>query len=75
MTGKITKDMTIGGVIEKYPEVAPILIENGIHCIGCHASAWETLEQGLSGHGMNEKSIEKIIKELNKAISKKGKGK
>jgi len=69
---KITKDMTIGEVIEEHPEVIPILIEHGIHCIGCHVAAFETLEQGFAGHGMNEKNIEKMIKELNKAISKKG---
>lgn len=67
---KIRKDMTISDVIEKYPETIPVLLENGIHCIGCQVAAWETLEQGLKGHGMDDKEMENVIRKMNEVISK-----
>jgi hypothetical protein len=70
-TEKITKNMSIGDVIGNYPETIPILLEHGVHCIGCQVAAWETLEQGLKGHGINEKQIEEIIKKMNKVVSKR----
>jgi hybrid cluster-associated redox disulfide protein len=65
---KITKDMIIGDVIRKYPQVVETLLENGIHCIGCHASAHESLEQGLKGHGMDDEKVDALIQKLNKVI-------
>ena len=32
----INKDMTVGDVVQKYPEVGHILTEYGLHCVGCH---------------------------------------
>lgn len=43
-----------------------ILLEAGMHCIGCPMMAQETLEQGCLSHGMTEKQIDKLVKELNK---------
>ena len=68
---KVTKDMTIGDVVGKYPELAPIITANGLHCIGCHASTWETLEDGFMTHGMSEEQVDKIIDELNDFLSNK----
>ena len=60
--------MTIEKCITKYPQIAEKLFEMGFHCIGCHAAQFETLEEGLKGHGYSEKEIEKTIKEFNKII-------
>ena len=35
---QVSKDMTIGEVLAMNPEVAPILMEIGMHCLGCPAS-------------------------------------
>ena len=43
--GKITKDMTIGEILSVDSSVAPILMEMGMHCLGCPASQGETLEE------------------------------
>jgi iron-sulfur cluster assembly accessory protein len=67
MKKEITKDMTIGEVIDAYPITAEILLDKGVHCIGCGARFMETIEQGLKGHGMPAKKIEKVVKELNEA--------
>lgn len=67
---KITKDMTIGELVQKYPSTVEILLAEGVHCIGCGASYWETIEQGLAGHGKNEEEISAVVKKLNEAIPK-----
>lgn len=63
----ITKDMTIGDVVQKYPNVAEILLANGVHCVGCGARYFETLEMGFKGHGMTDEKVDSIIQQLNAA--------
>lgn len=65
MPEKITKDMTLGEVVKKYPKIAEVMLKYGLHCIGCHVAAWETIEQGALGHGMSKKDLEKMVKEMN----------
>lgn len=70
---KITKEMTFGEVIEKYPESAMIMMKHGLHCVGCHVAAWETVEDGAAAHGMSKDDLDKMMKELNSALDKKKK--
>ncbi len=49
----ITKEMTIGEIIVNKPEVAPILMEAGMHCLGCPSAQGESLEEAAMVHGMN----------------------
>ena len=60
---EINKDMTIGELLEKAPEKAEILLEAGMHCLGCPASREETLEEACMVHGID---VEELLKELNK---------
>ena len=62
----ITKEMTFAEIMEKHPDAANVLFNNGMHCIGCGAAMYETLEQGCLIHGMNQKQIDDLIKRLNK---------
>ncbi len=64
----ITKDMTIGEVVAKYPSCIEVLQSAGVHCVGCHVSYYETLEQGFKGHGMSDGEVEEVISQLNIAI-------
>jgi len=57
--------MTIGEAIAKHPEIIPVLMKSGMHCIGCSMAMQETLEDGLSAHGLN---VDKVIDELNDII-------
>ena len=66
----ITKSMMIAEVVDEYPDTIAILIENGMHCIGCGASMFETLEDGFVGHGMGDTEIDKIMEELNDYVRK-----
>ncbi len=65
---KITKKMTLGDIISRYPETAEVMMKRGLHCVGCHVAAFETLEQGAKAHGMSDKDIESMLKEMNNLI-------
>ena len=60
---KINKDMKIGELLEQAPEKAEILMEAGMHCLGCPASQAETLEEACEVHGIN---VDELVEELNK---------
>ena len=66
----ITKEMMISEVIEKYPSTIETLLMTGVHCIGCHVSYFETLEQGMKGHGMSNEEVDEVINEMNNVIDK-----
>ena len=59
---EINKDMTIGELLEKAPEKAEILLEVGMHCLGCPASQAETIAEACDVHGID---VEELIKKLN----------
>ncbi|KHD15904.1 hydroxylamine reductase [Clostridium butyricum] len=61
--GAITKDMIIADIISADAENTKILMEFGMHCIGCPSSQMETLEDACAVHGLN---VEELIKKLNK---------
>jgi|ETNmetMinimDraft_2_1059921.scaffolds.fasta_scaffold63025_2 iron-sulfur cluster assembly accessory protein len=67
---KITKDTTIGDIIEKYPQTIDILNDLGVHCVGCHVSTVESLEMGFKGHGMSDEQINDAVKRLNEVVEK-----
>ena len=73
MTGNkpIKKDMTLGELVQNYPEAAMILANKGLHCIGCGMAASETIEQGAKAHGMSDSDIEAMLGEMNKTASSK----
>lgn len=62
MTG-ITKDMTIGEILRKAPDIAPVLMDAGMHCLGCPASQGESLEEAAMVHGIDVDALMKAIEE------------
>ena len=50
---EITKDMTIGEILRTNPDVAPILMNAGMHCLGCPSAQGESLEEAAMVHAMN----------------------
>ena len=73
-THKITKNTLIAEILAENPEKAQLLseimLDFGIHCVGCGAAAFETLEQGVLGHGFSEEDLNNLIKEINKLLEK-----
>jgi hybrid cluster-associated redox disulfide protein len=60
----ITKDMTFGEVMKKYPETAGVFFNYQLRCIGCPISAMETIEHGARAHNIK---LVKLLADLNKA--------
>lgn len=54
---EITKNMTIGEILRTKPDVAPVLMEAGMHCLGCPSAQGETLEEAAMVHGLDIDSL------------------
>lgn len=69
MEQKIHRDMTIEEVFKRFPnkgqKLAQEMTNSGLHCVGCSASTWETIEAGMYGHGMKDDEIDGLIGRLN----------
>ena len=61
---EITKDMTIGEILRTKPDVAPVLMEAGMHCLGCPSAQAESLEEAAIVHGMDVDSLMERISAL-----------
>ena len=61
---EITKEMTIGEILRNKPDVAPILLEAGMHCLGCPSAQAESLEEAALVHGMDVDSLMERISAL-----------
>ncbi len=59
---EITKNIKIGELLEMAPEKAELLLEAGMHCLGCPASQAETLEEACEVHGIN---VDELVERLN----------
>lgn len=57
----ITKNTTIGEALRINPEIAPVLMEIGMHCLGCPSAQGETLEEAAMVHGMD---IDELMKQI-----------
>ncbi|MDD3140041.1 MAG: DUF1858 domain-containing protein [Lachnospiraceae bacterium] len=57
----ITKQTTIGEALSTNPEIAPVLMEIGMHCLGCPSAQGESLEEAAMVHGLDgDLLVEKI---------------
>lgn len=71
----VTKDMIISDVLKKYPDVAVVMLEHGLHCVGCHANVFDTIEAGCAVHGLDSAAVDKLVDEINAFISEDNKKK
>ena len=72
---EITKNIPINDLINNHPDVIPVLMGYGLHCVGCSFASHDTLETGAKLHGFSEEEIEMMIKDVNttiKAIEENG---
>lgn len=75
MERAIHREMTIEEVFKKFPhkgqKLAQEMTNSGLHCVGCSASTWETIEAGMYGHGMDDEQIEDLLERLNAVLAEK----
>ena len=50
---EITKQTKMGEMIEYDRGIAVVLMESGMHCVGCPASIGESLEEACMVHGLD----------------------
>ena len=67
---QVSKDTKIGELMMMFPEAAPILMEIGMHCLGCPASQMETLEEAAMVHGIDG---DLLVEKINAAMQAAGK--
>jgi len=74
-TQKIHRQMTIEDIFTHFPHKAQRLAQEitnaGLHCAGCQAATWETLEAGMYGHGMSDDTIDTLVNKLNAVLDEK----
>ncbi len=59
----ITKEMTIKQVLDIDRTTAPIMMQYGMHCMGCPFSQMESLQDGCAAHGTDADELVKKLKE------------
>ena len=64
----ITKQMSIGEVLQIDRDTAPIMMEYGMHCMGCPFSQMESLEMGCAAHGTD---VDELVNKLNEYLASK----
>lgn len=62
----ITKETTIEEVVKQYPETMMVFMKHGLHCVGCHVSEFESIEEGAMAHGID---VDMLVADLNKVTS------
>ncbi|RMD45330.1 DUF1858 domain-containing protein [Candidatus Pacearchaeota archaeon] len=59
---KITKNTTFAEIIDNNPELLEELSQMGLFCGGCPMAAFETIEMGALGHGMDPNDVIEKLK-------------
>ena len=67
MAVNITKEMTMGELLSIDRGVAVVLMNAGMHCIGCPSSIGESLEEACMVHGIE---VDELLKNINEYFCK-----
>ena len=65
---QITKEMIIAEIIAIDTDIIPILMDAGMHCIGCPSAQGESLEEACMVHGME---VEPLVEKINEYLASK----
>ena len=60
---EITKQTTMGEMLNYDRGIAMVLMQAGMHCIGCPSSIGESLEEACMVHGIDSDEVLKNIQE------------
>ena len=67
---QVTGDTMIGELLQIDENIAPILLNIGMHCLGCPASQMESLEEAAMVHGIDS---DLLVEKINAAMAAAGK--
>ncbi len=62
----------IGDILSLMPEAAEILSSHGVSCASCHINAYETLQDGILGHGYDQDDLNSVLADLNECATDMG---
>lgn len=65
----INKDMIISDIIATDRRLAMILMQNGMHCFGCGAAQFESLEEACGVHGLVPEKVQEMVDEMNNFLA------
>ena len=68
MATQVTKSTLIGEMLMIDRGIAAILMQSGMHCVGCPTSAGETLEEACLVHGMD---VDALLNDINAYLASK----
>ena len=54
---EITKKTTMGEMLQYDTGIAYVLMQSGMHCVGCPSSIGESLEEACMVHGLNADEV------------------
>ena len=60
---EITQQTTMGQMLEYDMGIAYILMQSGMHCVGCPSSIGESLEEACQVHGLDADKVMDAIQE------------
>lgn len=63
---EVNKDMIIGDILDLDRNLAPILMNSGMHCLGCPSAQGETLEQACEVHGID---ADQLVTSMNQFLA------
>ena len=66
---EVTKDMNFREMVMMDEGIAEILMNAGMHCLGCMMSHFENLEQACAVHGID---ADALVNEINEYLEAKG---
>ncbi|MGN0369081.1 MAG: DUF1858 domain-containing protein [Butyrivibrio sp.] len=58
---QISKDMIIHDIIQVDTDIIPILMDAGMHCVGCPSAQGESLEEASMVHGIDADALTEYI--------------
>lgn len=59
----ITKQTTMGEMLQEDMGISYVLMSAGMHCVGCPSSIGESLEEACMVHGLNADDVLNMINE------------
>jgi len=62
---RITKDMTVEEIVERYPKAVEVFMRFNIPCLVCGEPIWGTLEETARKYNVR---IDELLEELNKIV-------
>jgi len=66
----IKKDTLISEIVKKSPQATELLKDYGLSCASCFFNQFENLEQGAKLHGMTDREIDVMVKQINNLLKK-----